>query len=189
MPLRGYTAADLAELHALDQACFPPGIAYSRSELRGFLDHPSSFTTVACAEDRSIAGFAIVRPTRRIVRSPSSALKADPGFRTAPALRAEPALMTAVLHVITIDVAPGARRQGVGGLLMRWILTRAEALHSRSIVLEVAVDNEAARRFYQSFGFAVTGTIPGYYNGVTDALELERITEQPGLAAPGKALL
>ncbi len=170
MRLRGYTEVDLPALHALDQACFPPGIAYSRAELRGFLDHPSSFTAVACAEDGSIAGFAIVRPARRIARS------------------AAPALMAPVLHLITIDVAPAARRQGVGGLLMRWILTRAEALHSRAIVLEVAVDNHTAQRFYQRFGFAVMGKIPGYYNGIIDALELERALDTPVRPSRSKAL-
>ena len=162
MKLRGYTAADLPALHALDQTCFPPGIAYSRAELRSFLDHPSSFTTVACGQDGSISGFAIVRPARRSLPS------------------AAPGLMAAVLHVITIDVAPAARRQGVGGLLMEWIFAKAEALHARAIVLEVAVDNDSAQRFYRRHGFAVTGTIPGYYNGVTDALELERTTSECG---------
>ncbi len=164
MKLRGYTAADLPALHALDQACFPPGIAYSRAELRSFLDHPSSFTAVACRQDGLIAGFAIVRSTRRFLPS------------AAPGLTAAPGLMAAVLHVITIDVAPVARRQGVGGLLMQWIFAKAEALHARAIVLEVAVDNDSAQRFYRRHGFAITGTIPGYYNGVTDALELERAT-------------
>ncbi len=152
--LRDYREADLPTLYALDQVCFPPGIAYSPAELRGFLHHPSSFTAVACGED-AILGFAIVRPTHRPSRSP--------GLRNT----------VAVLHLLTIDVGPAARRMGVGSLLMRWVLAKAEALRSRLLVLEVAIDNHAAQLFYLSFGFHVTGTIPGYYNDATDALELE----------------
>ena len=56
---------------------------------------------------------------------------------------------------------------------MEWIVRKARELQSEAIVLEVAVDNHAAQAFYNHSGFAVTGTIPGYYNGVVDALELE----------------
>jgi ribosomal-protein-alanine N-acetyltransferase len=150
-----YEEADLPAVHALDQVCFPPGIAYSRAELRSFLHHPSSFSTVARAGD-SILGFAIVRPVRR--------LSLNAGIRS----------MIPVLHLLTIDVAPAARRQGVGGSLMGWVVAKAEHLHTRSIVLEVAVDNDAAQCFYRNFGFCVTGSIPGYYNGTIDALQLER---------------
>jgi ribosomal-protein-alanine N-acetyltransferase len=82
----------------------------------------------------------------------------------------------AALHILTIDVSPEARRQGIGVLLMDWIILKAAILRARAIVLEVAVTNETAQKFYQRFGFAVLGTIPGYYNGTTDALSLERLT-------------
>ncbi len=148
--LRPYTAADFAALYALDRACFPPGIAYGRAELRAFLQHPSSFTVLAC-RGRIIEGFAVVRPARK-------------------------AAAGAALHVITIDVAPTARRKGVGGALMHWIAGKAEELGSEAIMLEVAVDNLPAQLFYRHHGFAVVGTIPGYYNGVLDALQMERST-------------
>ena len=164
--LRDYTEADLPALCALDQVCVPPGIAYSRAELRSFLHHPSSFTTVAVAAmpghtAPSIWGFAIVRPVRRRLRE---------GDTTG---------MAPVLHVLTIDVAPEARRRGVGGLLMEWMVARGQELNLRAIVLEVSVDNDAAQRFYQRFGFCTAGVLPGYYNGTTDALELERSLPQP----------
>ncbi|WP_158615253.1 GNAT family N-acetyltransferase [Acidipila sp. EB88] len=168
--LRDYTEADLPVLHALDQVCFPPGIAYSYAELRSFLHHPSSSTAVACSTSASqngeehILGFAVVRSVRRRLReSPSPA----------PAL-----------HILTIDVAPEARRRGVGGLLMRWMLQKGTALNLQSIVLEVSIENHAAQRFYRHFGFEVTGTIPGYYNGLTDALELELRLDPVAPAAP-----
>ncbi len=85
-----------------------------------------------------------------------------------------------VLHLLTIDVSPEVRRHGVGTLLMTWVLERARALGSQAVVLEVAVDNEAARHFYQGFGFAQTRTLTGYYNGKTDAYEMQRIADVPG---------
>ena len=148
--LRGYVASDFAALYALDQACFSPGIAYSRAELRSFLEHPSSFTVLACRW-RVIEGFAIVRTVRQ-----------GPGHRGR------------ALHVLTIDVSPAARRRGTGGRLMQWIHAKAEELGVDAIVLEVAVDNLPAQLFYKHYNFTVTGTIPGYYNGVLDALQMER---------------
>ena len=156
-------------LFRLDQACFPEPIAYSLQELASFVHHPSSFTVVACsgltdelcsdmtdselATPEVIVGFAIVRPIRRRKRT----------LRT-----------HALLHVITIDVGPEFRRRGVGTLLMRWICEKAQELASKSIVLEVACDNLPAQRFYARHGFEPTGLIPGYYNGVVDALSMER---------------
>lgn len=151
--LRPYQSADLAALHELDQVCFPPGIAYSLAELQAFLEHPSSFARVASSEEK-IAGFAIVRPMRRAA--------------------AGSVLPVPVLHLLTIDVAPAFRRQGVGALLMNWAFEQAEALRSRAVVLEVAVDNEPAQHFYRRFGFVYTRTLPGYYGGELDAFELER---------------
>ncbi len=158
--LRDYREADLPVLHALDQACFPPGIAYNRVELRSFLEHPSSFTKVAWSE-ASVVGFAIVRPVRRRFRAAA-------GGPIAPAL-----------HILTIDVDPGARRQGVGAQLMEWMIRKAGELRLHAIVLEVAADNLVAQRFYEKFGFEVRGRIPGYYNGETDALEFERLVVAP----------
>ena len=82
--------------------------------------------------------------------------------------------MIPALHVLTIDVDPSVRRQGIGAILMAWIGERASALGSRRIVLEVAADNHAAQQFYGQHGFKRTGTIPGYYNGTTDAYTLEQ---------------
>lgn len=158
--LRHYTRADLGALHALDQVCFEPEIAYSRAELESFLNHPSGFSIVAC-HGAQIVGFAVIRSVRR---------NAAPG---------KPLPDEAVIHILTIDVAPQARRQGVGALLMDWIILKAAMLRADAIQLEVAVTNDGAQRFYERFGFSVTGTIPGYYNGTVDALSLERVTRLP----------
>ncbi len=168
--LRPYQAMDLPALFALDQVCFQPGIAYSRAELRSFLEHPSSFAVVAHVSER-IAGFVIVRPMRR------------------PAIGTR--VGRSVLHLLTIDVAPEFRRQGVGAMLMHWVLEQAGTLGSHGVVLEVAVNNEPAQQFYRRFDFVQTRILPGYYNGGTDAYELERLEpvrmEGAGASRAGKS--
>jgi [ribosomal protein S18]-alanine N-acetyltransferase len=56
--LRDLLPGDLEAAYALDQVCFEPGIAYSRSELRGFLSRAGSVALIAEGEG-DLAGFAI----------------------------------------------------------------------------------------------------------------------------------
>jgi ribosomal-protein-alanine N-acetyltransferase len=56
--LRSIAAEDFEALYLLDQACFEPGIAYSRAELHRFLRLPGA-DGVVCERDGAIAGFAI----------------------------------------------------------------------------------------------------------------------------------
>jgi ribosomal-protein-alanine N-acetyltransferase len=58
LTLRSYEPHDFAALHKLDQACFPPGISYSKTTLRYFLMLASADCVVTVEEDR-IAGFIL----------------------------------------------------------------------------------------------------------------------------------
>ena len=58
--VRSYEPREFAALHKLDQACFPPGISYSKMMLRYFLELPSAECLVA-AEDARIAGFILTK--------------------------------------------------------------------------------------------------------------------------------
>lgn len=65
------------------------------------------------------------------------------------------------MDIITFGVRPLYRRLGVGERLLRSMLNSLPddgAAH-----LEVAADNEAARRLYAKCGFAETGVRQGYY--------------------------
>jgi [ribosomal protein S18]-alanine N-acetyltransferase len=148
MQLRPFHRVDMETLYRIDQACFAPGIAYSRAELRYYLLHPKSFTVVAGSEAKAIAGFCTGRLYVR-----------------------EGKLFG---HIITIDVLPDARRQGVGRRLLRTVEEDFRAKAVISIQLEVAVDNQHARTFYQAMGYARMGMIPGYYAGRLDALVMEK---------------
>src|SRR6202167_6415911 len=85
--IRPVHADDFAALYALDQACFAPGIAWSKAELAYFLKYPGNIALLAEDEAGRIAGFAIAgRQLRK----------------------------GAVLgRLITIDVEPVQRRRGV----------------------------------------------------------------------------
>lgn len=138
---------DLDSLYALDQVCFRPGIAYSKAELRYFLFHPEGISLVA-ADAGNIAGFAAAEMRMH---------------------RGEP-----VGHIVTIDVDPAWRRQGVGRLLMDAVTQRCCAAGVSRLRLEVAVDDDGAIAFYKGEGFTQTGRIRGYYMGKLDALVMER---------------
>jgi ribosomal protein S18 acetylase RimI-like enzyme len=58
LTLRSYEPRDFAALHKLDQACFPPGISYSKTTLRYFLMLASADCVVAI-EEYQIAGFIL----------------------------------------------------------------------------------------------------------------------------------
>ncbi len=56
--IRPYESEDFDTLYLIDQACYPPGIAYSKRTLRWFLRHPGAECLVAEA-DAQIAGFVV----------------------------------------------------------------------------------------------------------------------------------
>ena len=142
--IRPVTFKDIETLYALDQICFPPGIAYSRGELRRFLGIATAQGVLA-DRDGTLAGFAVGYLTRG---------------RTA--------------HVVTLDVGPGERRRGLGKALLESLLkrlARAGALEAR---LEVATENTGAIAFYEKLAFRVRRPLPGYYGPGRDGLEMER---------------
>jgi [ribosomal protein S18]-alanine N-acetyltransferase len=56
--IRAYETRDFAALYRLDQACFVPGIAYSKWSLQYFLNLPAADCLVA-EEGRRIVGFIL----------------------------------------------------------------------------------------------------------------------------------
>jgi ribosomal-protein-alanine N-acetyltransferase len=77
-------------------------------------------------------------------------------------------------HVVTLDVAGGRRRQGVGRELMRQLVERLESAGARLIRLEVDLRNAGAIRFYERLGFLETRTLRDYYGDGLDGLEMVR---------------
>ncbi len=58
LTLRAYQSEDLPTLYAIDQACYPPGIAYSKRMLRWFLERGGAQCLIA-EMDGKIAGFVL----------------------------------------------------------------------------------------------------------------------------------
>ncbi|MBC7297576.1 MAG: GNAT family N-acetyltransferase [Demequina sp.] len=78
-------------------------------------------------------------------------------------------------HLMNLAVAPEHRRQGLAKVLMDDFLAEAGTFHAPDAWLEVAVDNEAARGLYESYGFEVVRVRPKYYQpGGVDALVMRR---------------
>lgn len=72
-------------------------------------------------------------------------------------------------EILTICVAEGARRSGIGGALLQAAAARAAQAGGKAMFLEVVADNEPAKALYNRHGFAAVGTRHAYYQG-RDAL-------------------
>jgi ribosomal-protein-alanine N-acetyltransferase len=145
--VREYHPQDFAALHALDQQCFPAGIAYAEDELRQFLSARDAVVRIAHIGDR-IIGFVIAQL-----------------YRGRPTFQA---------RIITIDVTPDHQRSGVGRLLMDGC---EEELRRRSVTrvrLEVSVVNTSAQEFYQGYKYEEIGRILKYYPNGEDALVMQK---------------
>lgn len=135
MIVRQFRPSDLPTLCEIDQSCFSPGIAYSHEELESFINHRSSMTWVAEADDGKVAGFAIAG--RQQAR---------------------------VGHIITIDVIDGWRRRGVGTALMEVAENWARKAKLGLMYLETAENNLSAQKFYEARGYRKVDKVDRYYS-------------------------
>jgi [ribosomal protein S18]-alanine N-acetyltransferase len=143
--LRKYRHGDFDRLIEIDEACFVEGIAYSADEMRSFLSQSSALTLVA-TENGEIQGFIIADRFRQ--RRGSRFMG----------------------RIITIDVAPPSQHDGSGTLLLNAAETELRQTGCDYVSLEVAVDNEAALRFYKKQGYSVLKVLPRYYLDSIDGL-------------------
>jgi ribosomal-protein-alanine N-acetyltransferase len=80
-------------------------------------------------------------------------------------------------EILTLAVAPRARRQGVGAALVDAAGAAALLRGAASMHLEVAEANAPARALYKKLGYAEAGRRDAYYEGEggsVDALVLKR---------------
>ncbi len=120
--LRPFCPGDLEILYRIDQACFPPGVSYSRQELAAFIAHRDSKTWVAAAGEQIIGFLVAGRAPQRVG------------------------------HIVTIDVTEPWRRRNVGTALMNAAENWARAEKLQFVYLETAEDNLAAQAFYKKRG-------------------------------------
>jgi len=145
--LSPYNPADFETLYAIDQACYPRGISYSRTVLREFLGVAGAECLVArigSGQAAPVAGFIIAESYRQDAR------------------------------IITIDVLEAYRREGVGTALLRATEERLAIASVRCIELETATSNAAGVAFWEHHGYRKTGILRGYYLGRLDAWKMRK---------------
>jgi ribosomal-protein-alanine N-acetyltransferase len=147
--LRESRPEDFDRLHAIDQECFPPGIAYSRRELTFYMRLRSAFTIVAEDGKGAIAGFLVGQKHQR-----------------------------GMGHIVTIDILNEHRRSGLGSLLMNEAETRLRAAGCDAMFLEAAVNNQPALKFYERLGYSQVKRLPNYYPGNLDGVLLVKRFER-----------
>jgi len=143
MQLRPFRPSDLPTLYEIDQACFAPGISYSKRELEGFIRHRESMTWVA-EEGKETVGFLIAH------RHPTMLLG----------------------RIITLDVVEAWRRRGVGSALMDAAEGWARRRGFISLSLETAENNLNAQAFYERRGYVKYDKLDHYYADGTAAFRM-----------------
>ncbi len=71
-------------------------------------------------------------------------------------------------EILTLAVAPRARRRGTATALVEAAAAHAYGLGATEVFLEVAADNLPARTLYGRLGFAEAGLRKGYYSAGRD---------------------
>jgi ribosomal-protein-alanine N-acetyltransferase len=77
-------------------------------------------------------------------------------------------------HLLLFAVRRAHQRQGLGKAMLAWLEDVARTAGIRRIQLECRRDNAAARNFYGAQGYHEHVISRGYYQGVEDAIRLEK---------------
>jgi len=77
-------------------------------------------------------------------------------------------------HLLLFAVRRTHQRQGIGSAVLDWLEAVARVAGIRRIQLECRRDNAAARNFYGTRGYHEQVISRGYYQGVEDAVRLEK---------------
>jgi [ribosomal protein S18]-alanine N-acetyltransferase len=157
--IRNFEPTDFERLWQIDQECFPPGISYSRPELKAYIRGRDSFTLVA---------------TREVAAKESGHKRVAVPDHPAPIEGFIVACSGLTGHIITIDVMAPARRSGLGSQLLTAAETRLRMEGSHAVGLETAVDNQSAIAFYKRHDYNVVRTWPRYYCNSVDALVMRK---------------
>lgn len=86
-------------------------------------------------------------------------------------------------EILTLAVAPEARRRGLGRALVDQAARVAARHGAARLLLEVSAANQAARALYEAAGFTQAGLRRRYYPDGSDALILA-LTLSPGAETP-----
>lgn len=141
--LRPYRRSDLPAMVALDEVCFAPEFLFGRRTMRRFAEARGANAVVA-ERGEAMVGFAIGQMEREGEER--------------------------VGYCVTLDVAPGERRTGLGRRLLGELERWAAGEGAGEMMLHVWVGNEGARRFYGAGGYQEVGREAGFYGVGLDAV-------------------
>lgn len=150
--LRSYQPSDIDALYALDVVCFEEPFRFTRAAMRSFAASPRAHVVIA-EQDGAVVGFCIAHVER--MRSQR------------------------VGYIVTLDVAPSHRRQGLAQRMMQAIEAACAAQRCELLALHVYVGNEAAIEFYRRCGFAYVTRVTEFYGVGLDASVWHKRIETP----------
>jgi [ribosomal protein S18]-alanine N-acetyltransferase len=133
---------DLDAMHALDVVCFEKPFRFSRGAMRRFAQARNARVTIA-EDEGELVGFVI--------------------------LHVEGTERGRVGYIVTLDVSPERRRQGVAGRLIQEAERQAQHEGCAALVLHVFTGNESAICFYASHGFVRSHREEEFYGRAMDA--------------------
>lgn len=141
---------DVPRMQCLEQICFPPGVAFSVQEFAHHLRQRGSLAILAEQGER-LVGLVLVSSHRG-----------------------------GVGHIVTLDVHPDLRRQGIGRTLLRMAEEDLIRQGAREILLQVGVDNEAGLQLYRAQGYRVRSKLRNYYGWGEDAFLMDKMVGKMG---------
>ncbi|HEY6454919.1 MAG TPA: GNAT family N-acetyltransferase [Steroidobacteraceae bacterium] len=77
-------------------------------------------------------------------------------------------------HLNLLAVETAHQRRGLGRQLMNWLHDSARVAGTFDVALEVRANNIGARHFYASLSYRAGQLMRGYYQGIEDALRMNR---------------
>jgi len=143
--IRHSTSKDFPVLLSIDQACFPPDVAYDYMDMKHMMSRPGAETLVL-EESGEIRAFLLI----------------DMDHRRKSAT------------LVTLDVLAEHRRRGYASILFsrsEEILKTHGVTHYS---LQVDVHNDAAIAFYRKNGFKEERLLRKYYPGSRDAWQMTK---------------
>ena len=149
--IRHATSRDFPTLLSIDEACFPPEIAYDSRELRHMMTR-SGAETLVLEEGGEIRAFLLMDMDR--IR----------GFAT----------------LVTLDVLSEHRRHGYASILLSRSERILSERGIRTYVLQVDTENEGAMAFYRKNGFDAATLLRNYYPGNRDAWQMVKTLPSSG---------
>ena len=149
--IRHSTSRDFPLLLSIDQACFPPEVAYDFLDLKHMMSRPGAETLVL-EEGGEICGFLL--------------LDIDLRHKSAT--------------LVTLDVLDEHRRKGYATALFSQSEVILKTYGVVQYVLQVDVENEAAIAFYRKNGFKEERLLRKYYPGSRDAWQMVKKFPETG---------